>query len=136
MINQTYDVIYMDDDPMMTELFNQFVGWRYQQWRVNTYTDPLVLHKQIRSGEVNARVWVIDIMMPKINGAELASEIRALYGVDVPVLGYTALERSALDADEQYRQGLHHFTQIVRKNEGIARLLDIVDNFLQGQAGA
>lgn len=122
-----YDVVYMDDDPMMTELFDQFATWKYRHWQAYSCTDPLALYHQVTTGEINAQVWIIDIMMPKKNGAEIAAAIRERYGPAAMIIGYTALEPAALREDPQYSHGLHMFSKIVRKNEGIASLLKQAD---------
>lgn len=131
-----FDVIYMDDDPMMTELFNQYISWKYQQWRAYSFTDPLMLYKQIRRGEIQAKVWIIDIMMPEKSGPDLAAAIREQFGPQEVILGYTALEPHVLQADPQYNTGLHYFTQIVKKNEGISRLLSLADSLIRRPAFA
>lgn len=133
MAKYTFDVIYIDDDPMMTELFNQFISWKYRQWHAYAYTDPVTLWNQIANGDVTAKVWIIDIMMPDKNGAEIACAIREKFGEQVPVVGYTALEPTTLQNDSQYSTGLHYFSQIVRKNEGIAKVLEVVDGLLKNQ---
>jgi CheY-like chemotaxis protein len=128
-----FDVIYMDDDPMMTELFNQFVSWKYQQWRSYSFTDPLTLYKQINQDEVSAKVWIIDLMMPEKNGTEIAAAIREKYGMDAVIIGYTALETHVLQVDPQYSGGLRNFSEIVKKNEGISRLLGLADSLIRSQ---
>lgn len=125
------DVVYMDDDPMMVDLVQQFISWKYQQWKVCSFTDPQVLSNQIEAGEIAARVWIIDLMMPVKNGPEIAREIREKFGPRSAILGYTALEPVTLQSDPQYRDGLMYFTQLVRKNEGIARLLGLADDLLR-----
>jgi CheY-like chemotaxis protein len=122
-----YDVVYMDDDPMMTELFDQFATWKYRQWRAFSFNDPVVLYNQVMAGTIDAQVWIIDIMMPKKNGTEIAAAIRERFGAGAMILGYTALEPAALQEDPLYNQGLHLFSKIVRKNEGIASLLKQAD---------
>lgn len=134
MAKHHFDVIYVDDDPMMTELFNQFVSWKYQQWRAYSFTDPLMLSNQIDQEEISARVWIIDLMMPEKNGTELAAAIREKYGEQEMIIGYTALETHVLQFDPQYSSGLQNFSQIVKKNEGISRLLGLADNLLRQQA--
>ena len=133
MANYAFDVIYIDDDPMMTELFNQFINWKYRAWRAYACTDPVLLWKQIRAGELTAKVWIIDIMMPDKDGGEIACAVRERFGADVPVLGYTALELTTLQNDPAYSHSLEHFTQIVRKNEGIARVLALADGMMKNQ---
>lgn len=133
MAKNTFDVIYIDDDPMMAELFNQFISWKYQHWRAYAFTDPVLLYKQITAGEVNARVWIIDLMMPGKNGVELATAVRAQYGPQAMIVGYTALETQVLQADPEYCGGLDLFTHLIRKNEGIARVLALADSEVRKQ---
>jgi CheY-like chemotaxis protein len=125
-----YDVIYMDDDPMMVELFTQFIGWKYRHWNAFSITNPLLLWKQVRARELAARVWIIDVMMPEKNGCDIAEAIRAQYGSAEQIIGYTALETGTLRSDPQYSRRLELFNHIVRKNEGIARVLLLAEELL------
>lgn len=133
MAKNTFDVIYMDDDQMMADLFSQFIGWKYPRWRAHAFTNPVLLHRELRAGDIEAKVWIIDIMMPEINGCQIAAAIREHYGQDQVILGYTALEPETLHEDPQYSTGLHLFTRIVRKNEGMARLLSLADTLLESR---
>jgi CheY-like chemotaxis protein len=128
-----FDVVYIDDDPLMAELFNQFISWKYQHWHAYAFTDPVVVLQQVQAGEVNARVWIIDLMMPNTNGVELAAAVRAQYGPDAVIVGYTALETQVLETDPEYSQGLDWFNHLMRKNEGIARLLTLADSEVRKQ---
>lgn len=126
-----FDVIYIDDDPMMTELFNQFTRWKYGDWRSYAITDPLMLYNQIRAGDITARVWIVDIMMPGKNGTEVAAAIRERYGAGANIVGYTALEPQTLKTDPEYSGGLDNFSCIILKNEGIAHLLGLADGLVR-----
>lgn len=133
MAKNTFDVIYIDDDPMMADLFNQFISWKYPQWRAYAFTDPVMLYRQIISGEVASRVWIIDLMMPEKNGVELARAVLEQYGAEQVLIGYTALETQVLEGDPAYSGGLDLFTHLIRKNEGIGRLLALADNEVRRQ---
>lgn len=112
---------------MMAELFNQFISWKYQHWHAYAFTDPAVLYRQIADSEVDARVWIIDLMMPETNGVQLAASIRERCGPQSVIVGYTALETKILQMDPEYSGGLDLFTYLIRKNEGIARVLTLAD---------
>ena len=127
MAKNVFDVVYIDDDPMMADLFNQFISWKYQHWHAYAFTDPVLVHKQVTAGELDTRVWIIDLMMPQTNGVDLAAAVRAQYGQDAVIVGYTALETHVLEMDPEYSQGLDLFSHLIRKNEGIARVLALAD---------
>jgi DNA-binding response OmpR family regulator len=121
----------MDDDPMMADLLNQFISWKFSGWKAYTFTDPMLLYRKIKAGEVGARDWVVDIMMPEVNGCQIAAAIRQQFDDDQVILGYTALEPGTIQDDPEYRDGLQFFTQVVRKNEGIARLLGLAESLMK-----
>jgi len=124
----------MDDDPMMADLFNQFVSWKYSAWCTHAFTDPVLFYRQIRAGEIGAKVWIVDIMMPQVNGCQIAAAIREQMGQEQVILGYTALEPSTLYGEPEYSGGMHFFTQVVRKNEGIARVLSLAESLMKSRA--
>lgn len=121
------DVIFIDDEPSLTEIFQHYVLWKYKEWRFATFNNPILAYNDIVTSELSARVWIIDLMMPGKNGVQIAAAIRSVHG-DTPVLlAYTALDRQSLHNHDQYRDGLHHFNNIINKKEDLSDVLSLVD---------
>jgi hypothetical protein len=40
-------VIYIDDEPTMTDIFNQYVSWKYKHWRAVSFTNSVELYEKI-----------------------------------------------------------------------------------------
>lgn len=127
MAMENYDVIYCDDEPTMTDIFNQYVGWKYKHWRACAFNNSQELYDKIVSNEVSAVVWIIDIMMPQKNGTEIAAAVTGECEAGTVVLGYTALDPHSLDSRPEYHDGLKHFSKIVNKQESFGNLLELVD---------
>jgi CheY-like chemotaxis protein len=122
-----YDVIVVDDEPSVTEIFQQYVGWKYKDWRFLAFNNSMSLYDAISRGELAAKVWVVDIMMPKKNGTEIAEMIRKKLGEKPVVLAYTALDRRVLETDENYKPRIHHFNRFINKREDFSAILSLVD---------
>ena len=121
------DVIFIDDEPSLTEIFQHYVLWKYKDWRFATFTNAVLAYNDVITGEMSARVWIIDLMMPGKNGVQIAAAIRAAHGDRPVLLAYTALDRQSLHNHEQYSGGLHHFNNIINKKEDISDVLSLVD---------
>jgi DNA-binding response OmpR family regulator len=121
------DVIFIDDEPSLAEIFQHYVFWKYKEWRFATFTNSVMVYNDIVSSQITARVWIIDLMMPGKNGVQIAAAIRSIYGDQPVLLAYTALDRQALNNHEQYRDGLHHFNNIINKKEDLSDVLSLVD---------
>lgn len=127
MTMNNYDVIYIDDEPTMTDIFNQFVNFKFKHWRAVSYTNSQDLYDKIKANEISAVVWIVDIMMPQKNGTEIAAAVNAECEPGTIILGYTALDTHTLETKPEYRDGLKHFTRIMNKQENFVNLLDLVD---------
>lgn len=123
----TYDVIFIDDEVSLTDIFQQYVIWKYKDWHFMTFNNSLTAYNAIVDNRVSAKVWIIDMMMPQKNGAELAQAIRSNNGQMPVVLAYTALDRRALEGNETYRGGMQHFNHIINKREDFASILSLVE---------
>jgi len=84
-------------------------------------------YQAIIKEQVSASVWLIDMMMPGKNGAEIAAAIRKKNGSSPLIIAYTALDRQDLQKNEEYRVGLDHFNRIINKREDLPDLLSLVD---------
>jgi DNA-binding NtrC family response regulator len=122
-----YDVIVVDDEQSVTEIFQQYVAWKYKDWRFLAFNNSMSLYEAITQGELTAKVWVVDIMMPKKNGTEIAEVIRKKLGEKPVVLAYTALDRRVLETDESYKPRIHHFNRFINKREDFSAILSLVD---------
>jgi CheY-like chemotaxis protein len=128
-----YDVVFIDDESTLCDIFRHFVRWKYKDWRYLTFSDSVKLYQEIVTNGLAAAVWVVDIMMPGKNGAQIAEAIRATHGDTPAVLAYTALDPLTLSSHEQYRDGIEYFDQVINKRDDIATLLSLVENCLHPQ---
>ncbi len=131
MAMNNYDVIYVDDEPSMTDIFNQFVNFKYKHWRACSFTNSQELYDRVAANEISSVVWIIDIMMPQKNGTEVAAIVSSECEPGTVILGYTALDPHTLDHKPEYRDGLKHFSRIINKQENFNNLLDLVDAWVK-----
>ena len=131
MAMNNYDVIYIDDEPTMTDIFTQFVNYKFKNWRACSYNNSQELFEKISAHDVSAVVWIIDIMMPQKNGTEIAAAVAAQCEPGTVILGYTALDPYSLDSRPEYKEGLKHFSRIINKQENFGNLLDLVDMWVK-----
>lgn len=122
-----FDVIFIDDEPSLTEIFQHYVLWKYKDWRFMTFNNSTLAYNDIINSKLQAKVWIIDLMMPGKNGVQIAAAIRETYGAAPVLLAYTALDRQALYNQEQYRNGMHHFNNVLNKKEDLSDVLSLVD---------
>ncbi len=122
-----YDVIFIDDEVSLTEIFQYYVLAKYKHWRFLTLSNANMAYREIVFSGLSATVWIVDMMMPGKNGGQIASAIRAKHGHSPTVLAYTALDRAELQRQDEYRTELHHFDKIISKMEDPTSLLSLVD---------
>ena len=126
-----YDVIFIDDEPNMLDIFQQFVNWKFKHWRTCTFIDSQELYDKIVAHEISAVVWIVDIMMPMKNGAEVAEAVNRESKPGTIILGYTALDTHTLETNPAYKNGLKHFSKIINKQENFWNLLELVDTWVK-----
>lgn len=126
-MSATYDVIFIDDEVSLTDIFQQYVIWKYKEWNFMTFNNSQMAYNAILDNRVSAKVWIVDMMMPQKNGADIAQAIRTQGGQDPVILAYTALDRRALESNETYRAGMQHFNHIVNKREDFSSILSLVE---------
>ena len=85
MSSPNYDVVIIDDEVSVTDIFQQYLIYKYKDWRFVTFNNSLMAHEAISNGQISAKVWVIDMMMPNKNGADIAEVVREVQG-DEPVV--------------------------------------------------
>ena len=122
MIDQ-YDVIYVDDEPTMTAIFNQMVNLKYRHWRILAVNDSESLFKRIEERSISAAVWIVDLMMPGKNGVQIAQAVRGAGDFSAALIGYTALDAQTLGGSAEYGAALDVFSRIIGKQEGFLRVL-------------
>lgn len=127
MESSEYDLIIIDDEVSVTDIFQQYVLWKYAHWRFMTFSNPQIVFDAIVKGQMRAKVWVIDIMMPNKNGTEIAEAIRQHHGDESVLLAYTALDRHSLDTHEAYRNGMKYFNHIVNKRDDFPSVLSLAE---------
>ena len=122
-----FDVVFIDDEPSITEIMQHYVLWKYRDWRFATFTNPVMVYNEIVNDKLTAKVWLIDMMMPGKNGAEIARAIRKKNGEQPMLIAYTALDRQELQSQEQYSTGMKYFDKVINKKEDLAEVLTLVD---------
>jgi CheY-like chemotaxis protein len=134
MKNKVFDVVIIDDESTVTDLFQQFILWKYWDWDFLTFNNSDILHTAIKNGTVSARVWVIDMMMPGKNGADIAVAIRDKFG-NIPILlAYTALDKRTLETQKSYAHGIKHFNHVVNKREDFPSILSLIEIWIAQMA--
>ena len=127
MTSPNYDVVIIDDEVSVTDIFQQYIIWKYKDWRFMTFNNSQMAYEAIAKGQISAKVWVIDMMMPQKNGAEIAEIVRAHQGMSPVVLAYTALEKRTLETQEAYRHGMQHFNHVINKREDFTSILSLIE---------
>jgi DNA-binding NtrC family response regulator len=126
-----YDVIYIDDESSMTDIFSHYAAFKYQHWRIRAFTNSQEAFDKIRSNEISSVVWIVDIMMPQKNGTEVAAAIQSECQAGTVVLGYTALDPYTLEQRPEFQAGLRNFSRIINKQEDFSSLLELVDMWVK-----
>ena len=127
MSSLNYDVVIIDDEVSVTDIFQQYIIYKYKDWRFRTFNNAQMAHDAIRDGQIAAKVWVIDMMMPNKNGADIAIAVRDQQGSDPVVLAYTALEKRTLETQAAYSHGMHHFNHVINKREDFTSILSLIE---------
>ena len=127
MSSPAYDVVVIDDEVSVTGLFQQYIIWKFQDWRFMTFNNSQLAHTAITNGQISSKVWVIDMMMPQKNGAYVATAVRDSQGSSPIVLAYTALEKRTLETQEAYRHGMQHFNHVINKREDFTSILSLIE---------
>ena len=127
MINQAYDLIIIDDESTVTDIFQQYILWKYPDWKFMTFNNPEILYSAIENDQISAHVWIIDMMMPVKNGADIAAIIREKHGDPPVLLAYTALEKVTLETQEAYRHGVKLLNHVINKRENFISILSLIE---------
>ncbi|WP_215592744.1 response regulator transcription factor [Bacillus mycoides] len=85
-ITMTYHILVVEDDPEIQELIKQFL--MTQQYIVEIASDGLEGMKQFNNQSFD--LILLDVMMPNLNGFEVAKMIRS--HSNIPIIMLTALE--------------------------------------------
>lgn len=127
MSSPDYDVVIIDDEVSVTDIFQQYIIFKYKDWRFMTFNNSQMAHEAITTGQLEAKVWVIDMMMPNKNGADIAEAVREYQGEDPVVLAYTALEKRTLETQDAYSHGMKHFNHVINKREDFTSILSLIE---------
>ena len=127
MSSPEYDVIIIDDEVSVTDIFQQYILFKYKDWRFMTFNNSQIAYDTIANGQLQAKVWVIDMMMPNKNGADIATAVRGAQGDAPVVLAYTALEKRTLETQEAYSHGMKHFNHVLNKREDFTSILSLIE---------
>ena len=127
MSSPEYDVIIIDDEVSVTDIFQQYILFKYKDWRFMTFNNSQIAYDTIANGQLQAKVWVIDMMMPNKNGADIATAVRGTQGDAPVVLAYTALEKRTLETQEAYSHGMKHFNHVLNKREDFTSILSLIE---------
>lgn len=128
-----YDVIFIDDEATLTDIFQQYVIWKYKDWSFLTFSNSALAHSAIVNNRICATVWIVDMMMPQKNGTDIARAIRSQSGDNTVILAYTALDRRALESNDAYREGMPFFNHIINKREDFSSILALVEVWVENQ---
>lgn len=127
MSSPDYDVVIIDDEVSVTDIFQQYIIYKYKDWRFMTFNNSQMAHEAITNGQLEAKVWVIDMMMPNKNGADIAEAVRKSQGDDPVVLAYTALEKRTLETQDAYSHGMKYFNHVINKREDFTSILSLIE---------
>jgi DNA-binding NtrC family response regulator len=131
MVSPKYDVVIIDDEVSVSDVFQQYILWKFPDWRFLTLNNPQIAWDTITRSQLSAKVWVVDMMMPHKNGADIATAIRKTYGDTPVILAYTALEKRTLETQEAYVHGMPHFNHVVNKREDIPSVLSLIEVWIR-----
>jgi CheY-like chemotaxis protein len=134
MTDTNYDIVIIDDEASVTDIFQQYIIWKYKDWRFLTFNNPKLAYDAILDGQISAKVWVIDMMMPVKNGADIAEVVRQEQGQRPVLLAYTALERRTLETQDAYSHGVKHFNHIINKREDFNSILSLIEVWIHQQS--
>ena len=132
----TFDVVFIDDEVSLTEIFQHYVLAKHSDWRFTTFSNASLAYDEIVNQRLSAKVWILDLMMPGRNGAEIAEVVRKKGSPDQVILAYTALDRQQVLEEESYRGKLEHFNKLINKKEDIVSVLSLVDVWVQQSRAA
>jgi DNA-binding response OmpR family regulator len=125
-----YDAILIDDEAALGEIFQHYVLFKFKEWRFLTFSNSDVAYEQIMQNNLDATVWIVDLMMPGKNGVQIAEAIRAKHGTTPVVLAYTAIDPQDVEKHIEYQDGVDHFTRLINKRFDIPNLLELVNNWI------
>ena len=125
---ERYDIVFIDDESTLTEIFGHFIRVKHPGWRFATFCDSQKAYEQIVNKRISATVWIVDMMMPVKNGAQIAEAIRsATNGEGTVVLGYSALDRIEIKHNEALKRGLPYFDWLMTKHYRLSDLLSLAE---------
>lgn len=128
-----YDIVFIDDEPMMTAVFKQMVSLKFNHWRVLASNDAEALFNRIEERSISAAVWIVDLIMPGKNGLQIAQAVRETGDTYADLIGYTAMDWRTLAESAEYSAALDVFSRVIGKKEGLMRVLSGLNAAIQRQ---
>ena len=127
MIGQTkHTIILVDDDDYIREIFKE----RFKRWyHVLTFTSASALLGVL--DQMRAGLFVLDWMMPEMDGIALCREIRKRHQFDiVPIAFYTAIDPSIENIQSAFRAGAQSFISKGHSSAfTIAQITSLVESY-------
>lgn len=116
-------VLCVDDDLLFLRSLSRVLA--RQGYRVASYDDPMEALQALP--EVEPDVAILDVLMPGMNGLDLAAEIQDNFGNRIPIVLLTALTSDA-DIVKGYRRGARHY---ITKPCEPRTILEVVDSVVR-----
>ena len=66
MSSLNYDVVIIDDEVSVTDIFQQYIIYKYKDWRFRTFNNSQMAYEAIMDDQLTSKVWVIDRNAPSI----------------------------------------------------------------------
>jgi CheY-like chemotaxis protein len=91
-----YDLVYVDDEGVLANLFCGIAKTMCPGKRIKGYTSPKLLLNDLENNRIVTSNLLLDLMMREMNGIELAKKLRNLCGDQAKIYFYTALPSEAV----------------------------------------
>lgn len=107
MQHETFNILVVDDEPLNLEIISEHLS--DPRYRVRTVPDGIQAWETLQHGGIEFDLFVLDRMMPGLNGMELLARIKAdSRFADIPVIMQTAASRQH-EVLEGMRSGAHYY---------------------------
>jgi DNA-binding NtrC family response regulator len=127
---EKYDLIFVDDEMGITVLFNTVVQMQFPQLVYTSFNDSEAVYEMVNQKLIQSKVWILDIMMPRRNGVEIADLIRQV-DPEAIIIGYTALDPVSLKLD--YGPKASAFKNILSKSASVFEVISLTTVWITPQ---
>jgi two-component system cell cycle sensor histidine kinase/response regulator CckA len=128
LLNPDYNLLIVDDEPLMTELFEKLMSKR--GFAVVSAAGGEEALRMMGADDTVADLVITDMTMPQMDGLALAAELLRRYP-KLPVMLATGH-----DADMSIAAGLPNVVSVVRKPYQHRALAETIRSFLNANQGA